>query len=316
MMAISTLVGGQILPTALASTEWLHATERSAFLVDTIFSPAEGTHIASLAHSLQPAYVGGLGSQSHLDRSIRDAHATILFQTWWKDPVLKNVSLRIRLAAAELIQQSAHPDLRLGDWHLEFPQMVRYGEGGHYVWHADGGNVGGEPPRCGLFDWVECRVVTAILYLNSLPEGAGGATALRFADGSVARVQPREGSALFFLSTMKHTGEEVRGTGQHKVIVNQWIRFRPLPAPVYFGGGFLGVLESVTGGSVMEMFATIEGSMRSRHSVLAVAVALLGSAGLLMIATVVAITRCAHRAALAARLLRSSVRRKIVPKTV
>lgn len=308
---------------ALAATEWLHATERTAFVASDVCTPAECAHIAELASgSLQEAYVGGASSDSRLDRRVRDARATILFQTRWKDPVLLNVSSRVRLAAAALAHQSAFPGLLLSDWHLEFPQVVRYDQGGHYVWHQDG-----VPTSCGLFDWIGCRVFTAVLYLNSLPADAGGATALRFADGSETRVQPREGSALFFLSTMLHTGEEVRGAGQHKLIVNQWIRFRPLPAVVYYGGGFLGVLESLTGGSVMELFAAAERCARSlsSQSVLAVVVALLASACLLAFALVLATARCTRRVALSYSkgllrpwLLRSTgtARPKILPKTV
>ena len=75
------------------------------------------------------------------------------------------------------------------------PQVTQYGEGGHYNWHSDG-----TPSPCGLFEWTGCRAFTAIVYLSELPAEGGGATAIQFDDGRVARVLPKLGSAVFFHS--------------------------------------------------------------------------------------------------------------------
>ena len=96
--------------------------------------------------------------------------------------------------------------------------------------------------------------------LNTVPTEAGGATAITFADGSVRRVQPELGLGFFFVSSMRHTGE-VLHFGE-KLILNQWVRFRPLPRLFYEGSQLLVGLERLSGVPPMALFARVEQAAR------------------------------------------------------
>ena len=69
-----------------------------------------------------------------------------------------------------------------------------------------------------------CREFSAIIYLNDVPTSSGGATELRFPNGSTVAVQPVIGSALVFRSEMIHRGSRL--TAGEKLIWNQWVRSR------------------------------------------------------------------------------------------
>lgn len=242
----------------LRQVDWLHDS-RAAFVLHGLLTAEECTHLAKLPLSFQSSYIGG--ASGRLDRRVRFAETAILFQARWKDRVHRNVTERL-LRHAEMLSTSSRANpylaeaLPLSDRHLEFAQVTQYGEGGHYNWHSDG-----TPSPCGLFEWTGCRAFTAIVYLSELPAEGGGATAIQFDDGRVARVLPKLGSAVFFHSYLRHTGEQVyRG---RKIILNQWIRFRPLPWLLYDASSLLVALEHLTGRSMMEVFFALERTVAS-----------------------------------------------------
>jgi len=102
-------------------------------------------------------------------------------------------------------------------------EITRYTANGLYEWHSDG-----VPNRvCEGLTIGGCRAFTVIVYLRSVAEASGGATSIRFADDRVVRVQPIQGTALFFHSYLRHRAEPL--VDGHKAILNQWIRFRPMP---------------------------------------------------------------------------------------
>ena len=146
--------------------EWLHRTERSAFVIRGLLTPAECSYLLSLTHGYQPSYVGGAVGSSRMAESIRKAETAFLFQARWKDAIHRNVTDRILKHTAALPTipvftrhldgQSLHP---LDARHLEFSQVTRYGARGHYKWHSDG-----TAGSCNAtFAWVECRAYTAIV---------------------------------------------------------------------------------------------------------------------------------------------------------
>jgi len=195
-----------------------------------------------------------------METSVRRAESAILFQTRWKDEIHANISRRIlqktsMLPVPALFTRhlrngtSLHP---LSDRHLEYAQVTRYTPRGHYVWHRDG-----TPAACdATFSWTECRAYTAIVYLNTVKAKDGGATAITFADGSEVRVQPSLGLGFFFVSEMRHTGEELHAG--EKFILNQWIRFRPLPLLFYDGGSLIKGVEALAGMPALGIFAAAE----------------------------------------------------------
>jgi prolyl 4-hydroxylase len=106
---------------------------------------------------------------------------------------------------------------------IEGLQLVRYAKGEQYKFHYD------------YYDEIKDnqRVHTILVYLNDIPEEAGGATIFKHLD---YKVQPRCGRAVWFRNmnadgTMNtdslHAGEEIRGD-TIKYAVNIWTRQRKI----------------------------------------------------------------------------------------
>jgi prolyl 4-hydroxylase len=106
---------------------------------------------------------------------------------------------------------------------IEGLQLVRYAKGEQYKFHYD------------YYDEISenQRVHTILVYLNDVPEDAGGATIFKHLD---RKVQPHQGRAVWFRNmnadgTMNtnslHAGEEIRGDAV-KYAVNIWTRQRKI----------------------------------------------------------------------------------------
>ncbi|GKY92131.1 hypothetical protein MPSEU_000184500 [Mayamaea pseudoterrestris] len=110
--------------------------------------------------------------------------------------------------------------------HMEEPQIVRYETGQEFSWHYD------EVPSTLLNNGGQ-RLATLLVYLNTLPEHAGGGTVfrdLRDANGETLCVQPIQGTALLFFPAdangrpddrTLHKGDVV-AKGFEKRIVQVW----------------------------------------------------------------------------------------------
>ncbi len=128
------------------------------------------------------------------------------------------------LLRAVLMRVSALCGKSLG--HLEALNVVRYRRGQQYephhdyytAEHRDAMGRGGQ------------RLMTFLIYLNSVPASAGGATYFPRLD---LRVQPQEGAAAFWCNTSldaqrlyadtEHAGEPLLGDGE-KTALNLWVR--------------------------------------------------------------------------------------------
>lgn len=106
---------------------------------------------------------------------------------------------------------------------IEGLQLVRYAKGEQYKFHYD------------YYDEIRDnqRVHTILVYLNDVPEDAGGATLFKHLD---RKVQPRKGRAVWFRNMLEdgtmntdslHAGEEIRGD-TIKYAVNIWTRQRKI----------------------------------------------------------------------------------------
>ena len=115
----------------------------------------------------------------------------------------------------------------------------QYREGGHFAAHTDGFNV---------LDFDDRSMFSVVLYLNSLPEGAGGQTTFyedrardsiaRDAAGrlvadealAIASVRPVAGRACcFFHNTMHQSVVLAPGSGQRKWIIRSDVMYRRNP---------------------------------------------------------------------------------------
>jgi hypothetical protein len=276
---------------------FLHPRERTAFVVEAALDSADCEHLASRSDFAE-ASVGTVAT-SHYDTELRTAEASVLIPGRLKDARHWNISQTLlRLAAFLPSSALFDPDAPLTDRSLEAGQVVRYAAGGHYGWHTDK-YLG---TTCGFLPSSDCRAFTAIVYLNTVPASAGGATALKFDDGRVVRVQPKAGTALFFLSSMMHEGEAL--LEGEKLILNQWVRDRPLALPLYEAASVVAVLERASGVSPHRIFAAVERRARPltphSHVVAGVSIVLAEACALVLLVLAAvgccwALGRCCNR---------------------
>ena len=113
---------------------------------------------------------------------------------------------RINTIAKPLIKQVWRLDLK----EVSGTQMIRYGQGGHYVPHADAGR-----------DLPE-RYFTVVCYLND--DFAGGDTSF---PGLGSTVKPKTGQAIVFPARYLHCAEPV--TRGEKFVLIAWVCG---PAPI------------------------------------------------------------------------------------
>ena len=216
--------------------EWLHSSH-SAFVIPNFLSQVECEDV--------------LAGASHFQRSLDSSGVVRISETsvipaQSKSGLHASIDRRLLAHVTRLSNESAvnpylsraHP---LGARHLEPAHITRYPLNGRYDWHVDGR----PSSRCVGLATTNCRAFTVIVYLDvNSPaesgggesgggESGGGATEIKFEDASVVRVHPTRGAALFFHSHLSHRGEAL--LSGHKVILNQWIRFRPMPWVLYEG---------------------------------------------------------------------------------
>lgn len=110
----------------------------------------------------------------------------------------------------------------------EEPQIVRYKDGEEFSWHYD------EVPAEQLSNGGQ-RIVTALVYLNTLNEQCGGGTVFRDlldSCGNQVTMRPKRGSLLLFFPAFKngvpddrtlHKGEVVKNSQEPKMICQMWI---------------------------------------------------------------------------------------------
>ena len=103
--------------------------------------------------------------------------------------------------------------------HYEETQICRYTDGQQYSWHFD------SIPMLFRKGWGN-RLATLIVYLNDVPDDAGGATAFKDLD---IQVQPKVGKALLFFPSYRDGTQDDRTlhsgavTTDIKWIANIWI---------------------------------------------------------------------------------------------
>ncbi len=199
---------------------WLHESH-SAFTVPDLLTATDAEHLLGLKIQYRPS--------KDATQTPRQSETSVVHT---QTQTHQRVSQKLLSLARHLSNESDNTAFRhsvrashpLTFDHLEPPEITRYGTLGLYEWHVDGVPM----TACQGLAINGCRAYTAIVYLQTVPEANGGATAIRFSDGSEVRVQPRRGTALFFHSYLTHRAEPLRA-GQ-KAILNQWIRFRPMPS--------------------------------------------------------------------------------------
>lgn len=107
--------------------------------------------------------------------------------------------------------------------------MAHYLPGEHYQWHFDGFVDDGTPEMARTLSNGGNRKITALLYLNDVPDKYGGRTEFESLEETV---QPRKGSVLIFENlkageSVPHDDSVHRGaqlTGGEKWIANLWFR--------------------------------------------------------------------------------------------
>lgn len=214
-------VGSQRSPTLPEmAVEWLHS-DHSAFFQRNFLSAMEIDHLLSLPTRFQASLDAQRTVRKSETARILDqtpVHRVVSARLLSTVTLLSNTSTSHRSNFADAVRKTHPLTLR----HLEAAEITRYATGGHYDWHPDG-----LPTGCQGLATNACRGFTAIVYLDDVPDAAGGATSIRFADGSTSHVQPEAGAALFFHAYLMHRAEPLL-IGR-KTILNQWIHFRPVP---------------------------------------------------------------------------------------
>lgn len=120
--------------------------------------------------------------------------------------------------------------------YIEPLQLVRYSRGQQYTCHVDW-SPKGDP---GLWIFGQ-RVATALVYLNTLPEGCGGETAFEQLGLSIA---PRTGTAVLWPNVdatgrpdpaVVHEAKPVLCDNETKYAVNVWVRGQLQPDNTWIG---------------------------------------------------------------------------------
>ena len=120
---------------------------------------------------------------------------------------------------------------RLPMSHGEATTVIHYGPTQQYLPHFDYFAFGVDDQTDQMLNQYGNRVATFIMYLNDMPEDAGGETAFPDADGGPVSIRPKKGDAAFFYNKRPdgkvdpkslHTGKPVK-YGE-KWIAVKWIR--------------------------------------------------------------------------------------------
>lgn len=161
------------------------------------------------AGEFRAAGVGG-GERPQVRREIRGDRIA-----WWQQPQCPaEAALLARLEALRVV---LNRQLLLGLEDFECHYAI-YDTGAGYVRHLDRSPHGAE------------RVVSLVLYLNlGWRRGDGGELVLALPGGE-ARVEPRAGTLVAFLS--EELPHEVRPANRPRLSLAGWFRRRPLAGPV------------------------------------------------------------------------------------
>jgi prolyl 4-hydroxylase len=148
------------------------------------------------------------------------------YRTSWTGYMTKDgVKSENPLLAAIQLRASALTWMPIG--HLEALNLTRYSHTQKYEGHHDYFNGSTRAGKAGD------RVMTIFVYLNDVPEDAGGAT--EFPRLNV-RVQPKKGNAVFWMNTSfagqvydktLHAGMPITKEGITKYGMNVWMRQNP-----------------------------------------------------------------------------------------
>lgn len=204
-----------------AGARALHVGHVPVVLVPGAVSATDGTELVRLVEE------GGLWRPSSR-RGARSADGTNARRT--SQSALLSAPAHFQHPAVRAVRFWVASALSVPMQHVEALQMVRYNRGEEYGLHVDWGLaqdasmwLGGQ------------RTATALLYLNSLPEGCGGETAFERLGLQVA---PSAGAALLWPNVDAHGAPQP--LVEHRAMpvlcdatkyaLNVWVRGRPLPS--------------------------------------------------------------------------------------
>lgn len=193
-----------------------------AFVIDNFLTPEEVEHLVSVAETdLRPGKVGGLEDGGSLSQETRrcDEYTFASNGKQAEDPVARRIQQRISAFSGRPVE------------HQLLLQFARYGSGGFFSPHCDWVDPEFEQD---VIDKQGQPFMAFVIYLNDVPEEAGGATA--FLDWKVS-VQPKKGSALLFFNShpsdnyrvlhdSAHSAEPVVGDA-HKDVLLGFVSTRP-----------------------------------------------------------------------------------------
>ncbi len=228
-------------------------------VIDSFLSEDEVARLISLsetAHFSRSGVARGGGATRALSAE-RVAETAWLSRGAWKDRAHAAMSARLLDALGALAASAGAPPVR-SERCLDELQLTRYEPGGKYEWHRDAPVT--RPAHCARATSPrrpECRVYTAIVYLDDVPPDAGGATTLVLAsDARNVSVQPKRGRALLFLASTAHAGEPLlRG---RKRIVNQWVYEAEQSALAHFvEAPVTGLIDRLLPFSIEELFVRL-----------------------------------------------------------
>eukprot|EP00929_Paragymnodinium_shiwhaense_P060020 TRINITY_DN30011_c0_g1_i1.p1 TRINITY_DN30011_c0_g1~~TRINITY_DN30011_c0_g1_i1.p1 ORF type:complete len:304 (+),score=33.55 TRINITY_DN30011_c0_g1_i1:95-1006(+) len=147
-----------------------------------ILTPPQCRHLIALAAT---SYIEGSRISGNRWGGHRQSNSSFLITGYWKDSVVQDIANKIEF----------HSQVPQRQW--EPLEATHYSTGGFYNRHKDG----------------SMRTLTAILYLNDLPEGGEGETVFTVPNDegmkSFISVTPRRGKAIIFSSNITHQSNRV-----------------------------------------------------------------------------------------------------------